>query len=203
MNENSKATRDTSPPLLDALAQPVVLTTFRLLIGPIVVLLYLAWGDSLVGRLIAASLFGVGGFTDWYDGYRARQMNVTSTLGSVLDPVADKALVCCTLFALVYGLANWWMTIAAVALMFRELTVSGLREYAALKGGFHVAVSQVGKYKTAAQMTALPVLLVADPDGGFLIVIGFLCLLIAIPLSLMSGIGYFRGAVASMSQPPS
>lgn len=114
--------------------------------------------------------------TDWLDGYLARKMGSSTEFGAFLDPVADKLMVATTLVLLctrppIAALAKvgpWLLPLPAVAIIGREITMSALREWAASQGGdVHkaVAVNSLGKWKTAAQMVALTLLL-AGRDGG-------------------------------------
>ena len=96
--------------------------------------------------------------TDWFDGYLARRWNETSAFGAFLDPVADKLMVAGALLLLVQlGRAD---AILAFIIIGREIAISALREWMAQIGASKsVAVSSIGKIKTAAQMTAIPMLL--------------------------------------------
>jgi cardiolipin synthase len=148
---------------------PILLTWLRILLIPLMIGIYYvpeAWIDG-VGRDLAAMLvFVFAALTDWLDGYLARRWNETSAFGAFLDPVADKLVVATALIMLVeFGRLD---AILAVIIIGREITISALREWMA-KVGAHksVAVSMIGKIKTAAQMTAIPLLLYHYPIGGF------------------------------------
>lgn len=121
-----------------------------------------AWLDSPGKNLTATLIFVVAAVTDWFDGYLARALNQTSAFGAFLDPVADKLMVAAALILLVQ-LARV-DAIIAVVIIGREITISALREWMARLGASAgVAVAFVGKLKTAAQMTAIPLLLFNAP----------------------------------------
>src|SRR5215472_12632937 len=126
---------------------PNTLTWLRICAIPlIVVLFYLPypWGDPAAGLLFAAA-----GITDSLDGYLARRLGQTSRLGAFLDPVADKLIVAVALVLLVSKDPRPLITLTAVVIIGREITISALREWMAEIGQRRkVAVSQLGKYKT-------------------------------------------------------
>lgn len=139
---------------------PTALTLIRLVVSPLVLpllLVYflpfnLCWINSVLGFLfIAFSL------TDFFDGYLARKMDQETHLGKVLDPIADKFLVYSTLIALLaaHKIYFYWVVI----LIGREIFLMGVRQVA-LEHNFSVAVSFLGKFKTAAQMSYLTVAIV-------------------------------------------
>ena len=148
---------------------PILLTWLRILLIPLMICIYYvpaAWLFG-VGRDLAAMLvFVVAALTDWLDGYLARRWNETSAFGAFLDPVADKLVVATALIMLVqFGRLD--AAIAAI-IIGREITISALREWMAQVGARQsVAVSMVGKVKTAAQMVSIPLLLFHTPLGGF------------------------------------
>jgi CDP-diacylglycerol--glycerol-3-phosphate 3-phosphatidyltransferase/cardiolipin synthase len=115
---------------------------------------------------VATAIFMAAAFTDWLDGYLARRLNQTSAFGAFLDPVADKLMVAAALVVLVQlGRAD---AIVATIIIGREITISALREWMAQIGSSRsVAVSMLGKVKTATQMAAIPLLLYQAPVLGF------------------------------------
>jgi cardiolipin synthase len=148
---------------------PILLTWLRILLIPLMIGIYYVPDTWLfgVGRDLAAMLvFVFAAWTDWLDGYLARRWNETSAFGAFLDPVADKLVVATALIMLVDF--HRLDAILAVIIIGREITISALREWMA-KVGAHksVAVSMIGKIKTAAQMTAIPLLLYHYPIGRF------------------------------------
>ena len=109
-------------------------------------------------NLIATVLFVIVALTDWADGYLARRLNMTSSFGAFLDPVADKFLVCAALLVLV-ELARV-QSLVALVIIGREIAISALREWMAQIGASRsVAVHMLGKVKTVVQMVAIPFLL--------------------------------------------
>ncbi len=147
---------------------PILLTWLRVALIPLVVgVFYLPthW-LPLEDRNIAATLvFIVAAITDWFDGFLARRWNETSAFGAFLDPVADKLMVAGALLVLVQ--LDRVNAIIAVIIIGREITISALREWMAQLGATKsVAVSSLGKIKTAAQMVAIPMLLFHDTAFG-------------------------------------
>lgn len=140
---------------------PIILTWARVIAIPLLVLIFYAPFNGLsedVRDVLATVLFGLAAITDWLDGYLARKWNETSKFGAFLDPVADKLLVTACLIVLVH-LARVHGLIALI-IIGREIIISALREWMASVGSRGVvAVNNLGKYKTAAQMVALPMLL--------------------------------------------
>lgn len=140
---------------------PILLTWLRVALIPLVVgLFYLPsdWMSMTDRNLAATSVFIVAAITDWFDGFLARRWNETSAFGAFLDPVADKLMVAVALLVLVQ--LDRVDAIIAGIIIGREITISALREWMAQIGATRsVAVSSIGKIKTAAQMTAIPMLL--------------------------------------------
>ena len=143
---------------------PILLTWLRVALIPLVVgLFYLPsdWMSMTDRNLAATSDFIVAAITDWFDGFLARRWNETSAFGAFLDPVADKLMVAVALLVLVQ--LDRVDAIIAGIIIGREITISALREWMAQIGATRsVAVSSIGKIKTAAQMTAIPMLLFHD-----------------------------------------
>jgi CDP-diacylglycerol--glycerol-3-phosphate 3-phosphatidyltransferase/cardiolipin synthase len=139
---------------------------------------------------VATYIFLAAAFTDWADGFLARKLNQTSAFGAFLDPVADKLMVAAALIILVQlGRAD---AIVAAIIIGREITISALREWMAKIGASKsVAVSMLGKVKTAAQMLAIPLLLYHAPFlGADSRVLGNWLIWIAALLTLWS-MGYY------------
>lgn len=173
---------------------PTVLTLLRIALIPVFVAAFympVSWAN-----LATAALFVVAGITDWFDGYLARRLNQTSPFGAFLDPVADKLMVAAALVLLVQSHPTAWLAVPAVVIIGREIAVSALREWMAELGSrARVAVSVLGKYKTAAQMVALVLLLYRDPIAGLPVqTLGFALLYIAAGLTLWSMAVYLRAA---------
>jgi len=143
---------------------PILLTWLRVALIPLVVgVFYLPtpWLPLADRNLAATLVFIVAAVTDWFDGFLARRWNQTSAFGAFLDPVADKLMVAGALLVLVQ--LDRVNAIIAFIIIGREITISALREWMAQIGATKsVAVSSLGKIKTAAQMTAIPMLLFHD-----------------------------------------
>jgi cardiolipin synthase len=137
---------------------PTLLTWARILAIPLIVGLFYLDLPSRAQNLLATMLFMVVALTDWADGYLARKLNMTSSFGAFLDPVADKILVCATLLVLVkLGRVEDFVALVIVG---REIAISALREWMAQIGASRsVAVHMIGKVKTSVQMLAIPFLL--------------------------------------------
>ncbi|NMG34055.1 CDP-diacylglycerol--glycerol-3-phosphate 3-phosphatidyltransferase [Azoarcus sp. TTM-91] len=172
---------------------PNTLTWMRIALIPLFVgIFYLpdGWLTVLQQNQLATLIFIIAAITDWFDGYLARALGQTSAFGAFLDPVADKLMVAAALILLVQ-LARV-DAIIAVVIIGREITISALREWMARMGeSSSVAVAYVGKLKTAAQMTAIPLLLYNAPllsiDLRF---IGGVLIYVAAVLTLWS-MGYY------------
>jgi CDP-diacylglycerol--glycerol-3-phosphate 3-phosphatidyltransferase len=176
---------------------PNVLTYARILAVPALVgCLTLLEGDA--GRWSAFALFAAAAITDWLDGYLARMWEQQSTLGRMLDPIADKLIVGTALLMLVYdntisGFSIW----AAVVILCREILVSGLREFLA-ELNVKVHVTQLAKWKTGMQMVALAVLLAgpaADKIVPGITLTGLAFLWLAAVLTLWTGYDYLKAGI--------
>jgi CDP-diacylglycerol--glycerol-3-phosphate 3-phosphatidyltransferase len=106
----------------------------------------------------ALTLFIGAAITDWFDGYLARLWKQESKFGAMLDPIADKAMVVIAIMVLTgYSGMNPWLILPATVILFREVFVSGLREFLGAKAGL-LKVTKLAKWKTTAQMVAIAVL---------------------------------------------
>lgn len=172
---------------------PNILTLMRVGLIPIFILLfYMPYHWSYVA---AALIFTFAAVTDWLDGYLARKLQQSTPFGAFLDPVADKLMVVIALVLLVQHHANFWVTAPAAIIIGRELVISALREWMAELGArAHVAVSQLGKYKTALQMVALVVLLANPPLISGWVILGYILLAMSAALTLWSMIVYLKAA---------
>ncbi len=176
---------------------PNVLTYGRILAVPaLVACLFFLQGD--VARWSAFALFVLAGVTDWLDGYLARMWEQQSTLGRMLDPIADKLLVGAVLMMLVHdNTITGWSIWAAIIILVREILVSGLREFLA-ELNVKVHVTQLAKWKTTMQMIALGVL-IAGPAAEKIVpgitTGGLVILWIAALLTLWTGYDYLKAGV--------
>ena len=186
------------------LALPNILTYGRIAAVPVVVgLMY--WQSILGGgfelRWLALAVFIVAGISDILDGYFARMWEQQSSLGRMLDPIADKLLVAsCLLMLAAAGTIRGWSLFAAVIILCREILVSGLREYLA-ELRVSVPVTRLAKYKTIGQMVAVG-FLIAGTAGDVVLpgttTIGLTLLWLSALLTLYTGWDYMRAGVRYM-----
>jgi CDP-diacylglycerol--glycerol-3-phosphate 3-phosphatidyltransferase len=136
---------------------PNILTVMRLIAAPGVAIMFLyfhrPWADWF-----ALTLFVVAAVTDWFDGYLARAWHQESKFGAMLDPIADKAMVVIALVIITgYSGMNPWLILPVTVILFREVFVSGLREFLGARAGL-LKVTKLAKWKTTAQMVAIATL---------------------------------------------
>lgn len=181
---------------------PTLLTWARVAAIPLIVGVYFlptAWLTLPERNITATLLFILSAITDWLDGYLARKWNQTSAFGAFLDPVADKLMVSAALLILLQlGRIDALVTLIIIG---REIAISALREWMAQIGqSRRVAVSYVGKVKTAVQMAAIPFLLYGGALFGVIdtVLIGQWLIWAAAVLTLWSMLYYFRIALAGM-----
>lgn len=174
---------------------PNSLTLLRILLIPVLVVVFYV---PFQGHwLVAAGIFTLAAVTDWFDGYLARRLGQMTAFGAFLDPVADKLMVSIALVLLVERHDTVLFTLAACVIIGREIVVSALREWMAELGQrTSVAVSYVGKVKTALQMIAVIGLLAVNPshDAGWLLGVCYVLLYSAAVLTLWSMMAYLRAA---------
>lgn len=143
---------------------PNILTVSRIVLIPVFVIAYylpVAWNFEA-----CAIIFAVAAGTDWFDGYLARRWNQTTPFGAFLDPVADKLMVAIALAVVIEHYQSVWVTVPSMIVIGREIVVSALREWMAERGKRdNVAVSFLGKLKTACQMWAILLLLLGNTEG--------------------------------------
>ena len=176
---------------------PVLLTLSRILAIPLVVIFY-----YLEMPLTASTIFGLAGLTDLIDGYLARKYNQVSRFGAFLDPVADKLLVSVALILIVEREGMIWITLAAIIIISREITISALREWMAETGErSKVAVSYIGKVKAVTQILALIFLLYnQDLFGAPLREVGLVFLAVATVLTIISMVQYLALAFSNKNE---
>ncbi|APX12322.1 CDP-diacylglycerol--glycerol-3-phosphate 3-phosphatidyltransferase [Tateyamaria omphalii] len=136
---------------------PNVLTTLRLIAAPLVAVMFLYFTRPYADML-AVILFVGAAITDWFDGYLARAWGQQTKIGTMLDPIADKAMVVIALMVII-GFSSWspWLVLPATMILFREIFVSGLREFLGDTAGT-LKVTNLAKWKTTLQMIAIAVL---------------------------------------------
>ena len=136
---------------------PNLLTVMRLVAAPGIVIMFLYFSRPLADW-IALVLFLVAAISDWFDGYLARRWNQESKFGEMLDPIADKAMVIIALLIITgFSRMNSWVLLPSAMIMFREVFVSGLREFLG-KSASLLTVTKLAKWKTALQMIAIATL---------------------------------------------
>jgi CDP-diacylglycerol--glycerol-3-phosphate 3-phosphatidyltransferase len=183
---------------------PNALTWFRVVAIPLIVLVF--FGPALFGwqevwaRPAAGLLFGLAGITDYFDGYLARRLGLTSNFGAFLDPVADKLIVSTALVLLVQADPQIILALVAAVIIGREITVSALREWMSQIGArAHVAVSIFGKWKTTLQIIGISFMLYREPLFTLPTYrIGEWLTYAAAALTLWSMIDYLRAAWPAM-----
>ena len=175
---------------------PNVLTYGRIAAVPLVAGL-LMWGGNNA-RWVALAIYVAAAITDFFDGYLARKWQQQSSLGRMLDPIADKVLVSVVLLVLsadgiLFGGHIW----AAIIILAREVLVSGLREFLG-ELQVSVPVTQIAKWKTTVQLVAIG-FLIAGPAGDLVLPyttqLGIGGLWIAAGLTLYTGYDYFRAGM--------
>ncbi|MBU6270391.1 MAG: CDP-diacylglycerol--glycerol-3-phosphate 3-phosphatidyltransferase [Betaproteobacteria bacterium] len=173
---------------------PTLLTWLRMLAIPLLVGVFYLPIPTETRNTVATILFVAAAITDWVDGWLARRWQQTSAFGAFLDPVADKLLVCAALVMLVE--LNRVDALVAVIIIGREITISALREWMAQIGArASVAVHSIGKFKTIAQLVAIPMLLFNDRLLGLdCVLVGRWLIALASVLTVWSMFYYLRRA---------
>ncbi len=170
---------------------PNALTIGRIFLVPLVVAVLLTKeirSEIRWWALLGASLFLAAALTDMLDGYLARRRKQVTTLGRLLDPIADKLLISAALISLVQlGIAPAWMVVIIIG---REFAVSGLRSIAAHEG-FSINVSKLGKGKMVTQVAAVVGLLLGHKYGGWVEVTAKVLLWAVVFFALISMVQYF------------
>lgn len=181
---------------------PNTITLFRLILTAVFCIA--ASAEGLVGYSIALTAFVLGAISDWLDGYLARRMGLVTSLGKLLDPLADKILVCSGFVYLsAEGLCPVWVT---ALILCREFLVTGIRQIA-IEEGKVIAADNLGKWKTTFQLifiiTALVHLTFKSVDSSNALITGLqylsdkdhlvfpLSLWPAVALTVVSGLSYF------------
>ena len=163
---------------------PNGLTLIRIFLVPVVVAVLLTRYDMR----IAALIFLVASVTDLLDGYFARKRRQVTTLGVLLDPLADKLLILGAFLPLVQlQIAQAWMVVIIIG---REFAVMGLRSIASAQG-FTIQASELGKIKMVAQVTAITLLMLGKVYPLFQGA-GQIALYAVVLFALLSAVDYFR-----------
>jgi cardiolipin synthase (CMP-forming) len=199
----------TTPPVrlrAHPLALPNILTYARIAAVPVVVAA-MFWQAILEGglwlRWVALVVFIAAGVTDFFDGYLARAWGQQSSLGRMLDPIADKLLVASCLLMLAAGKTiHGWSLLAAVVILCREVLVSGLREYLA-ELRVSVPVTRLAKWKTTLQLVAVGFLICGEAGDAIVPVvtrIGITLLWLSALLTLYTGWDYLQAGVLHLTR---
>lgn len=192
---------------------PNILTTVRMLCAPGTAVMFLyfnrPWADWF-----ALVLFVGAAVTDWFDGYLARLWKQESRYGAMLDPIADKAMVIIALLVITgFSGMNPWILLPATLIFFREVTISGLREFLG-SSARRLKVTKLAKWKTTAQMVSIAVLFASgvgtteNPLGidlkaggiDLLFKAGIALLWVAAALTAITGWDYFRKALPQLKE---
>ena len=176
---------------------PNAVTGLRIVMVPVLVGAFFV--DGQTGLWLGFAVFAAAALSDFFDGWLARRLDQHSLLGQILDPIADKLLVAAALIMLATD--ERAPAIAVVAILLREFLISGLRE--ALAGKVALPVQPLAKWKTAAQMGAIALLLLTpaiasqlpESIGAGLATAGEGLLWLAVVLTWASAIGYLRASV--------
>ena len=193
MSTSTPGNKDGSQPVATHWNLPNTLTWLRILMIPAIIILFYVlpypWSDPAACAAVA-----LAGITDSLDGYYARKLGQTSRLGAFLDPVADKLIVAAAMILIVSRDPRWFLVIASIVIIGREIAVSALREWMAEIGARgKIKVSLLGKYKTIMQIVGLSFLLFRQSLFGIPIYkFGIILTAVAVVLTLWSMIAYLR-----------
>lgn len=194
---------------------PNILTMLRLVAAPGVPLMFLYFSRPFAD-FAALALFVTAAVTDWFDGHLARTWQQESRFGAAMDPIADKAMVVIALVVITgYSGMNPWLILPATVILFREVFVSGLREFLGADAG-KLKVTKLAKWKTTAQMVAIAMMFLgtgldyyekgrpplvgegrlpwSDDWSDLATQLGLLLMWIAATLTAITGWDYFRKA---------
>jgi CDP-diacylglycerol--glycerol-3-phosphate 3-phosphatidyltransferase len=193
---------------------PNALTLTRIALIPVFIVgilsLEFGWGSALGQLIILGPLFVFASFTDWLDGFLARRWNVVTGFGRMIDPIADKLLVAgCLIAFMIATRGQWLFLVPGLAIIFRDILVSGAREHAALTGKV-MSPTVLAKWKTAFELLAIAVLIIWVLARAYLPIdavipdivslshkAGLSLLWLAAALSVYTGALYLRDAVRS------
>ncbi len=169
---------------------PTTLTVIRIFLIPILMVFLIATPRPY--PIVALAIFLLAVLTDWLDGHLARRKQQVTTLGTLLDPIADKLLIAAALVSLVeVDKIPAWIVVLIVG---RDIAVTGLRGIAAAQGVI-IAASDWGKYKMAAEVVAVSLLILSlrgGPLADWPVRVGIVVLWGAMAIAVFSGVDYFR-----------
>ena len=191
---------------------PNALTIIRICLIPVLIAgilsLHFGWNSAFGGAWVLGGIYVFAVATDFFDGYFARKWNVVSDFGRMIDPIADKLLVAgCLIAFMIAAQGAWVFMVPALAIIGRDILVSGAREHAALAGRV-MPPTKLAKWKTACEMLAIAALLIWVLGKAYLAIdtaipsiaegaktIGLVLLWLAAVLSVYTGSLYFRAAL--------
>ncbi|MGH7247997.1 MAG: CDP-diacylglycerol--glycerol-3-phosphate 3-phosphatidyltransferase [Pseudomonadota bacterium] len=202
---NSTTTTTPVPLRAHPFALPNILTYGRIAAVPIVVG-FMFWQNILHGglwlRWLALAIFIAAGISDYLDGYLARMWSQQSSLGRMLDPIADKLLVAsCLLMLAAESTIHGWALLAAAVILCREILVSGLREYLA-ELRVSVPVTRLAKWKTTLQLVAVGFLIAGEAGDAVvpgITKIGIALLWLSALLTLYTGWDYLLAGLRHLT----
>ena len=192
---------------------PNALTILRIALIPVFIIgilsLEFEWGSPFGSLIVLGPLFIIASFTDWLDGFLARRWNVVTGFGRMIDPIADKLLVAGCLIAFMIAFrGEWVILIPGLAIIFRDILVSGAREHAALTGKV-MSPTNLAKWKTAFELLGIAALIVWVLARAYLPIdtiipdivdasrlIGLSLVWFAAILSVYTGARYLKDAIA-------
>ncbi|MBV9331810.1 MAG: CDP-diacylglycerol--glycerol-3-phosphate 3-phosphatidyltransferase [Alphaproteobacteria bacterium] len=186
---------------------PNALTILRIALVPVFAIAFALPGNT--SRLIAFSVFCIAGASDILDGLAARRLNAASSLGRMLDPIADKILVGVALmmlvaertvdqFSLTTGLSSLLKLVPALIILIREILVSGLREFLG-QAAVGVPVTFLAKIKTTLQMIGIGAMILGPIADGIVpgaMALAYILLWVAAALTVYTGWAYMRAGIA-------
>jgi CDP-diacylglycerol--glycerol-3-phosphate 3-phosphatidyltransferase len=173
---------------------PNALTLGRIFLVPLLVVVLLTKFEKpeILGvrkELLGAAIFGLASLTDWLDGYLARRRKQVTTLGQLMDPLADKLLITAALVSLVQmNLAPAWMVAIVLG---REFAVTVLRSFAHSRGVV-IPASPLGKFKMVSQVVAILLLILATEGLPLFLALGRIALWVAVFTAVASAVDYYR-----------
>lgn len=153
---------------------PNIITAFRVICAPIlaIVIIKNIYGDSIINKIIFATIYASIAFTDKIDGWIAKKFNAGTKAGKCMDPISDKIFVSVLLIALTYHHKCWFTN--ATLIIIREFAVSGLREYTASQKQISINSSMLSKIKTVIQMIAIGLIAISKQDTIYLEISNFI-----------------------------
>ena len=165
-----------------------LLTLSRIFLGSVIFLLL----TRPEGYFLAFLLFFVAGATDYFDGYLARKYNLTSEIGEILDPIADKILILFVLFGLSVNLTSYFIAFMGSLIITREIWVGALRDFNARRGKLDATkVTFLAKIKTSIQLFTITIYLLGlTLSNSMLLLFGDMFLFLSLQITLYTGYIY-------------